>query len=88
MLVGAVLEDALRQLCRKHGVPEGRGIEAMNEPLRKAGVLSLPQKQQVTAWAALRNKADHGHFGDYTEAEIRLMHQGVVGFVATFLGGA
>ena len=32
MLIGAVLEDALRQLCRKHGVAEGDSIEAMNTP--------------------------------------------------------
>ena len=30
MLVGAVLEDALRQLCRKHNVPEADNIEGMN----------------------------------------------------------
>lgn len=87
MIIGAVLEDALRQLCRKHGVPEGDKIEAMNEPLRKQGVYGLPQKQQVTAWAAIRNKADHARFGEYTEAEVRLMHQGVSGFIATYLGG-
>src|SRR5262249_56818471 len=59
MLIGAVLEDALRQLCGKHGVAEGKTIELMNEPLRQKGVYGLPQKQQVTAWAAIRNKADH-----------------------------
>jgi len=87
MLLGAVLEDALRQLCRKHGVPEGNSIEAMNEPLRKADIYGLPQKQQVTAWAAIRNKADHGRFSEYTEPEIRVMHQGLTGFIATLLGG-
>ena len=34
MLVGAVLQDQLRQLCRKHNVPEGDKIEAMNARLR------------------------------------------------------
>lgn len=68
MLIGAVLEDALRQLCRKHGIPEGDSIEAMNEPLRKASTYGLPQKQQVTAWATIRNKADHARFNEYTEA--------------------
>jgi hypothetical protein len=88
MLIGAVLEDALRQLCRKHAVAEGDSIEAMNEPLRKAGVYGLPQKQQVTAWAAIRNKADHGRFNEYAEAEVRLMHQGVAGFIAGHLGAS
>jgi hypothetical protein len=87
MLIGAVLEDALRQLCRKHNLPEGDTIEKMNEPLRQAGVYGLPQKQQVTAWAAIRNKADHARFGDYVEAEVRMMHQGVSGFIAARLGG-
>lgn len=59
----------------------------MNEPLRKASVCGLPQKQQVTAWAAIRNKADHGRFTEYTEPEVRQMHQGVAGFVARDLGG-
>lgn len=86
MLVGAVLEDALRQLCRKHGLPEGDSLEAMNEPLRRAGVYGLPQKQQITAWTAIRNKADHGRFAEYSLEEVRLMHQGVSGFVATYLG--
>jgi hypothetical protein len=85
MLIGAVLEDGLRQLCSKHGVPEGSTIETMNEPLRQKAVYGLPQKQQVTAWAAIRNKADHGRFSEYTEAEVRLMHQGVLGFIAQHL---
>jgi hypothetical protein len=86
MLIGAVLEDALRQLSRKRGLPDGNSIEAMNEPLRQSGLYGLPQKQQVTAWAAIRNKADHGRFSDYTLPEVRLMHQGVAGFVAAHLG--
>jgi hypothetical protein len=85
MLVGAVLEDALRQLCRKHGVAEGDGIEKMNVPLRQAGAYGLPQGQQITAWAAIRNKADHARFADYTDSEVRVMHQGVAGFIAAYL---
>lgn len=86
MLIGAVLEDALRQLCLTHGVPEGNGIEKMNVPLRNAGVYGLPQQQQLTAWAAIRNKADHGHFDEYTLDEIRLMYQGVTDFIVKYLG--
>jgi hypothetical protein len=90
MLVGAVLEDALRQLCRKHNLAglERSTIEPMNEALRKADVYGLPQKQQVTAWAAIRNKADHARFPEYTLDEVRLMHQGVAGFIAMYLGSA
>lgn len=85
MLTGAVLEDALRQLCRKNSVAEGKSIETMNEPLRAKGVYALPQKQQITAWAAIRNKADHAKFGEYSAEEVRLMHQGVLAFIAQHL---
>lgn len=85
MLVGAVLEDALRQLCHKYSVPEGDNIESMNIPLRKAGVYSLPQQQQITAWAAIRNKADHARFNEYDLSEARLMHQGVTDFIVKYL---
>jgi hypothetical protein len=68
-------------------LPEGRSIEAMNDPLRKANVYGQVQMQQVTAWAAIRNKADHARFTEYIEAEVRMMHQGVSGFIATYLGG-
>lgn len=86
MLTGAVLEDALRELCRRHGVSEADGIEKMNVPLKKAGAYGLTQQQQVTAWTAIRNKADHGHFQEYSTEEVSLMHQGVATFVASYLG--
>jgi hypothetical protein len=88
MLIGAVLEDALRQLCRKHGVAEASSIDPMNSALRKADVYGEPRRAAVAAWAALRNKAAHGRFNDYTDAEVRQMHVGVAEFVAAFLGDA
>src|SRR3972149_5775810 len=85
MLIGAVLEDALRQLCQLHGVPKGDGIEKMNMPLKNAGIYGLPQQQQITAWAAIRNKAAHGKFDDYNINEVKLMHQGVSDFIVKYL---
>jgi len=85
MLTGAVLEDALRQLCIKYGVKKGSNIESMNVPLRKAEAYGLPAQQQVTAWAAIRNKADHARFKEYDIKEVRLMQQGVKDFVAKHL---
>lgn len=75
-----LLEDGLKNPA---AMLIGAGIEKMNLPLRQAAVYGLPQGQQVTAWAAIRNKADHGRFADYSEAEVRTMHQGVAGFIAT-----
>lgn len=85
MLLGAILEDTLRHLCQKNDVPEGNSIEAMNVPLRNAGVYSLPQQQLIIAWAAIRNKADHAWFDDYSLDEVRVMHQGIASFIAKSL---
>lgn len=80
-----MLEDTPRHLCRKFGIGEGSSIEAMNVPLRNAGAYGVPQQQQVTAWAGIRNKADHGRFSEYKLDEVRLMHQGIATFVASHL---
>jgi len=85
MLIGAVLEDTLRQLCLKHEVSEGSNIESMNIPLRKEGIYNLLVQQQVTAWAAIRNNADHGHFNEYDLLQVKNMHQGVLDFIVKFL---
>ena len=86
MIIGAVLEDALRQLCQRNGISEGQGIEKMNVLLKSAGVYNLPQQQQITAWASIRNKADHGKFAEYSLEEVRLMYQGVSAFIIKYIG--
>ena len=85
MIVGAVLEDALRQLCVKCGIPEGKSIESMNAPLKQAGVYNLAYQKQVTAWADIRNNADHARFDEYVLPQVKLMHQGVVDFIVKYL---
>jgi hypothetical protein len=85
MIIGAVLEDTLRQLCEKHGIPEGPKIETMNAPLKQDGVYSLAVQKQITAWADIRNNADHARFDQYDSQQIKLMHQGVTDFIAKYL---
>ena len=85
MIIGAVLEDTLRQLCKKHGVPEGSNIESMNIPLKQADAYNLATQKQVTAWADKRNNADHARFDQYDIKEVKLMHQGVTDFIAKYL---
>ncbi len=85
MIIGAILEDSLRLLCRKHGVPEGRNIESMNIPLTKAGVYNVTVQKQVTGWADIRNNADHARYEEYSIEQVKLMDQGVTDFIAKYL---
>jgi len=63
-LGGAVLEDTLRKMCDRRGVPypDKTTIDALNASLAKQNVYDKLVQKQITAHADLRNKADHGHF--------------------------
>lgn len=90
-LAGAVLEDALRKLCAKHGVTwQGdSGVSKLATELYKAGHLTKPQHSQIETWGKLRNQIDHGDFSkpdDVDTQDVRRMVDGVRDFVAKFLG--
>jgi hypothetical protein len=63
-LAGAVLEDTLRKMCERNGIsyPEKTKIDTLNATLAKAKVYDKLVQKQITAYADLRNNADHGHF--------------------------
>ncbi len=92
VMVGSVLEEHLRQLCRKVGIdvettkPDGSQVskkaDALNADLAKQGVYSLLDQKNVTAWLDLRNKAAHGKYSEYTKEQVSLMYQGASEFMA------
>jgi hypothetical protein len=86
VLVGGVLEDHLRQLCRKNNVPidqngKARKADALNSDLAKNGVYPVLDQKNVTAWLDLRNKAAHGKYIEYTKDQVALMIQAVQHFL-------
>lgn len=88
MLCGGVLETHLRNLCTRNGIgtrdTEGRPLKAsrMNDELAKSKAYSALDHKEVSAWLAIRNSAAHGHFGDYDAVQVRIMAEGVLGFMA------
>jgi hypothetical protein len=86
VLVGGVLEEHLRKLCEKNGVPttqagRPRKAESMNADLANASVYSKLDQKNVIAWLDLRNKAAHGRYGEYQKEQVSLMAQGVRDFI-------
>ena len=65
VMAGGVLEQHLRELCRKHGVDttsrleKPKMIDTMNTDLAKASAYGKIEQKQVTAWAGIRNAAAH-----------------------------
>lgn len=91
-LSGASLEDALRRLCDAHGLPYdaqnttiAKLQTALYQPSKQVEIISSSENKQITAWAATRNNADHGHFGKITFSEVLSMTVGVRGFIDKYL---
>jgi len=83
-MAGSVLEEHLRKLCGKHGVPlpARPKLDTMNTDLAKANAYGKNEQKQVTAWAGIRNDAAHGNYTKYAEAEVKLMISGIRDFIA------
>jgi hypothetical protein len=86
VLVGGVLEQRLRRLCTRAGIPtdtEGRPrkTEMLNSELAAHGVYGKLDQKSVTSWLDLRNKAAHGEYDGYSPEQVRIMLIGVRDFV-------
>ncbi len=80
VMIGGVLEEHLRRLCIKNNISttnekDGKAIakkaDAMNSELGSAAVYDKLDQKWVTAALDLRNKAAHGHYGEYDENQVR-----------------
>ena len=83
-LVGAVLENGLRQIAQKHAVEvkSGDDIGSLNTKLADKEVYSRLIQKQIQAWKAIRDSADHGKFSDYKSDDVKAMLEGVQRFLA------
>ncbi|MGA0572826.1 hypothetical protein ACO2Q9_19090 [Variovorax sp. VNK109] len=92
VMIGSVLEEHLRTLCRRRGIDlqfingAGRAVakkaEAMNVDLHKASAYNMQDQKSVTSWLDLRNNAAHGHYAEYKKEQVDLMRAGVALFIS------
>jgi hypothetical protein len=87
VLAGGVLEEHLRKLSEKAGLPttgmDGKPLKAdtMNAALMKADVYDKLDLKNVTAWLDLRNKAAHGEYAAYGKEQVALLLQSIRDFI-------
>lgn len=88
VMIGSVLEEHLRQLCIKHGIPtddpksgKPKKADLLNSELAGATVYNKLDQKNVTAWLDLRNKAAHGKYADYNQQQVEFMMQTVTEFM-------
>lgn len=96
VIIGSVLEENLRQLTLKNGLPIAQTdsktskvkpfrAENLNTELSKNHVYNLLYQKSVTAWLDLRNKAAHGHYNEYDINLVRSFLQFARDFAAKFV---
>ncbi len=75
VIAGCVLEDGLRKLCVRNGVPlsEKPKLDSMNSDLAKAGVYEKLTVKKVTWLADLRNRAAHGQWDTFEKKDAEEM---------------
>jgi hypothetical protein len=84
ILARVALEATLKDLADRYGVAQGK-LDRMNVELCKAGAYNMAKQKQITAWADIGNKAAHGEWTQFTEADTSAMLQGVEALVADLL---
>lgn len=86
VIIGSTLEEHLRQLCVKNGLPTTSGGKPkkagqLNADLANASVYSRLDLKSITSWLDLRNNAAHGKYGEYTKEQVQLMIQSIQDFM-------
>lgn len=93
VLVGGVLEEHLRKLCSKNGIPTeiskgGKMVfkeaSLMNDDLKKADIYGNLEHKNIIAWLDLRNKAAHGKYSEYNKTQVEIMLVGVRDFITRY----
>jgi hypothetical protein len=91
VIAGTTLESHLKNLCIKFSIDltfekDGKNIskkaDVLNSELVKEGAYSKLDQKNITAWLDLRNKAAHGHYGEYTKEQVDLLINSISNFIA------
>jgi len=93
VLLGAVLEKALRTLCARQTppipatTPKGaqKTLNPLIDDLKKHGVFNELKAKQLRAWADIRNAAAHGEFDSFNRVDVEHMKSGVGDFLASYM---
>jgi hypothetical protein len=85
-IAGVVLERHLRQVCDNHGITvtkKNAGISDLNDALKSAGAIEIPQWRFLQHLADLRNQCDHSRASDPTIESVSDLVSGVTKITKT-----
>ncbi len=75
VIAGSALEGHLRKIAAKNEIPvsteeRDKSAAMLNADIAKKGGYSKLDEKNVTAWLGLRNRAAHGQYDKYDEAQV------------------
>ena len=85
VVAGSVLEQHLRKLCNRVGIPtllhgNLKKTDLLNSELSAKGIYNKLDQKSVTSWLGLRNDAAHGHYDRYNVEQVRILILGIRDF--------
>jgi len=81
---GVVLEGHLKQVCDNHSLPKKSGtISVLNDALKAASVIDLPQSRHIQFLGDIRNKCGHKNSTDPSASEVGDLIDGVEKVIKT-----
>src|SRR5215216_1513995 len=89
----AWLEEHLRKLCQRHGIPtetqtasvaKPKKADTRNAELAKESVYKKIQQKIITGWLGIRNDAAHANYDEYTKEQVASLIGGVRDFISRF----
>jgi hypothetical protein len=83
VIAGSVLEDGLRQICSRDGVPIplNATMNPMNDALTKHGTYTALTQKKILYLAALRNDSAHGKWVNLPPQQIQARKNDVEGMI-------
>ena len=87
VMAGSVLEQHLRTLCDRVGIPtlangQPKKADLLNSELATKSTYNKLDQKNVTSWLGLRNDAAHGHYERYNAEQVRILILGIRDFTA------
>lgn len=83
-VAGVVLEGHFKQVCDNHSLPKKSGtISVLNDALKAAAVIDLPQSRHIQFLGDIRNKCGHKNTTDPTASEVLDLIEGVEKVIKT-----
>lgn len=72
VIAGVVFEDALRRVCRKHGIPDkGVKLDSLISELATQDLMSAVKAKRARAAAGVRTKATHAQWDEFELEDVK-----------------